>query len=315
MQAHAILFEGPKDIRLQSLEVKPPEVGDLQVDVCYSGISTGTERLLWDGSMPPFPGMGYPLVPGYESVGQISRVQADCDLRVGDFVFVPGAYSFQGVHNLFGGSGERLVVPSSRVIKVSPDNLEQSVLLALAATAYHTVSKGGQTGPASPPDLIVGHGIMGRLLARMTVASGHPAPTVWELNSERTHGAMGYNVLNPEDDPRKDYKAIYDVSGDSKILNQLISRLAAGGEIVLGGFYTEDLSFAFPMAFMKEASIRVAAQWKRCDLEAVSSLIESNRLSLDGLVTHQSTPTSARQAYETAFCDPSCLKMTLNWRH
>jgi myo-inositol-1(or 4)-monophosphatase len=37
--------------------------------VLHSGISTGTERLLWDGTMPPFPGLGYPLVPGYETVG------------------------------------------------------------------------------------------------------------------------------------------------------------------------------------------------------------------------------------------------------
>ena len=34
------------------------------MDVEWSGISTGTERLLWSGRMPPFPGLGYPLVPG-----------------------------------------------------------------------------------------------------------------------------------------------------------------------------------------------------------------------------------------------------------
>ena len=41
------------------------------MDIEWSGISTGTEKLLWSGRMPPFPGMGYPLVPGYESVGRI----------------------------------------------------------------------------------------------------------------------------------------------------------------------------------------------------------------------------------------------------
>ena len=44
---------------------------DVVVDIEYSGISTGTERLLWTGRMPAFPGMGYPLVPGYESVGRV----------------------------------------------------------------------------------------------------------------------------------------------------------------------------------------------------------------------------------------------------
>jgi bacteriochlorophyllide a dehydrogenase len=30
---------------------------------------------------------------------------------------------------------------------------------------------------------------------------------------------------------------------------------------VLAGFYTEPLAFAFPPAFMKEARLRVAAEW------------------------------------------------------
>jgi 3-hydroxyethyl bacteriochlorophyllide a dehydrogenase len=37
----------------------------------------------------------------------------------------------------------------------------QAVLLALAATAYHAVSGGGQQEPFAPPELIVGHGVDG----------------------------------------------------------------------------------------------------------------------------------------------------------
>ena len=48
-----------------------PGANDLVVDIHYSGISTGTEKLFWTGDMPPFPGMGYPLVPGYEAAGEI----------------------------------------------------------------------------------------------------------------------------------------------------------------------------------------------------------------------------------------------------
>jgi|GEM_PF-4019108 threonine dehydrogenase-like Zn-dependent dehydrogenase len=59
----------------------------------------------------------------------------------------------------------------------------------------------------------------------------------------------------------------------------------------------------------------VAAEWKRADLIAVTQLVESSRLSLDGLVTHTETPNHATQAYEAAFGDPDCLKMVLDWRH
>jgi 3-hydroxyethyl bacteriochlorophyllide a dehydrogenase len=317
MNAQAVIFEGPKSIKLSKLEVNEMVDGDVEIEVAYTGISTGTERLLWEGSMPNFPGMGYPLVPGYEAVGQITKSHSKQELKEGDYVFVPGAYSFKNVRNLFGGSGSRLVVPADRVISVSKANAKSATLLALAATAYHSVSKGGALNTAEPPDLIIGHGIMGRLLARMTVAAGMPAPTVWEINPARMGGAQeyGYSVVDPSEDTRKDYRAIYDVSGDSSLLNKLISHLAPGGEVVLAGFYTKELSFNFAAAFMKEPQIRVAAQWKRCDLDAVSMLLNNGTLSLEGLITNTSSPAKAQEAYEAAFCDPHCLKMILDWRN
>ena len=128
-------------------------------------------------------------------------------------------------------------------------------------------------------------------------------------------GATGYTRDRiPTDDPRRDYRVICDVSGDAAILDTLIGRLAPGGEIVLAGFYSEPLSFAFPPAFMREARIRVAAEWREADLAAVKSLVDSGSLALDGLITHRQEAADAAQAYRTAFNDPSCLKMILDWR-
>jgi len=314
MKAQAIVFQSPCQLSVQTLDLRAPAEGDIEVEVEYSGISTGTERLLWDGSMPPFPGMGYPLVPGYETVGRVVRAPASSTLKTGDRVFVPGSYSFEGVHNLFGGAGSRLVVPESRVVKVKTDSPD-AVLLALAATAYHSVTFGGTRDPDTPPDLIVGHGVMGRLLARLTVASGAPAPVVWETQALRQSGGEGYDVVHPDDDDRKNYRAIYDVSGDAQILHKVIPRLDKGGEVVLAGFYHQDISFAYAPAFMREASIRVAAEWKRADLLAVTELVDTGRLSLEGLITHTQTPAQARDAYEVAFGDPHCLKMVLDWKN
>jgi 3-hydroxyethyl bacteriochlorophyllide a dehydrogenase len=120
--------------------------------------------------------------------------------------------------------------------------------------------------------------------------------------------------MPPDEDSRNNYAAIYDVSGDASLLNGLISRLAPGGEIVLAGFYKNDLSFAFAPAFMREAQIRVAAQWKTHDLLAVTALVESGALSLEGLITHTLHPGRAREAYEAAFGDARCLKMMIDWR-
>jgi len=311
--AQAIVFDAPQQLSIQTLEVKALEANDIEVDVTFSGISTGTERLLWDGSMPPFPGLGYPLVPGYETVGIVKKVHHGASVQVGDHVFVPGSYTFQGVRNIFGGAGSRLIVPHDRAVKVSPELGPQAVLLALAATCYHAIALGGERQPLLLPDLIVGHGVMGRLLARITVALGGPAPVVWETQALRQSGAEGYTVVHPSDDTRKDYKAIYDVSGDSSLLNSLIMRLAPGGEVVLAGFYKQDLSFAFAPAFMREAQIRAAAQWKKHDLLAVTRMVETRQLSLEGMITHTYKLGQASQAYQVAFADPLCLKMMLDW--
>jgi 3-hydroxyethyl bacteriochlorophyllide a dehydrogenase len=313
MDAQAVVFQQPKQLSLQSLALPELSDGELLVEVNYSGISTGTERLLWDGSMPAFPGMGYPLVPGYETVGRVMRASAGTTLQEGQTVFVPGAQCFSGVKSLFGASASHLVVKQERVMPVQETLGAQAVLLALAATAYHAVSGGGKRDKIVPPDLIVGHGVMGRLLARLTVASGAKPPTVWETQSHRQSGAEGYTVVHPQDDDRRDYKAIYEVSGDASILDQLILRLAPGGEIVLAGFYKDSLQFAYAPAFMREAQIRTAAEWKRADLQAVTQLAHEGRLSLNGLITHCETPARADAAYGVAFGDALCLKMILDW--
>jgi len=315
MKANAIVFNAPRSLSVQTLELCPMGPKDIEVEVSHTGISTGTERLLWDGTMPPFPGLGYPLVPGYETVGIVVQAGAEVtEVSLGDSVFVPGSYSFQGVRNIFGGAGARLVVSQDRVVKVDPRLGPKAILLALAATSYHLFSVGGTRSPIIYPDLIVGHGTMGRLLARLVLAAGQPAPTVWETQPVRRQGAEGYAVIHPDEDTRKDYRSVHDVSGDGSILNHLIGRLAPGGEVVLGGFYKQELSFAFAPAFMREAQIRVAAQWKKSDLLAVTELMHSGRLSLEGLITHTQTPANAQAAYEVAFGDPQCLKMILDWR-
>src|SRR5205823_300026 len=101
--------------------------------------------------------------------------------------------------------------------------------------------------------------------------------------------------------------------GDSGLLDTLIGRLAPGGEIVLAGFYAAPLSFAFPPAFLREARIRVAAEWREPDIAAVNALIGDGRLSLDGLITHREAAPQASSAYRTAFGDAACLKMVLDW--
>ena len=311
MNTLAIVMQAPRELRLDRIGLNPPGDGDVVVDVEWSGVSAGTERLLWDGRMPPFPGMGYPLVPGYESVGTVVDAGSSAQNLIGQRVFVPGANCYKDVRGLFGGAARRIITASHRVALLGTVCAAQDgVLLALAATAQHALAAQG----ARAPELIIGHGALGRLLARLTIAQGHAAPTVWDVDATRRIGDFGYPVIDPAQDERRDYASIYDASGDAALIDTLISRVARGGEIVLAGFYDERPSFNFVPAFMREIRLRVAAEWQPQDLADVQRLLNARVLSLSGLITHRREAAAADEAYRTAFEDSSCLKMVLDWR-
>jgi bacteriochlorophyllide a dehydrogenase len=307
MKTLAVIMEKPEHLALGKVELVVPTAADVVVDVLWSGISTGTEKLLWSGRMPGFPGLRYPLVPGYETVGRVIAAGAANGLSVGDLVFVPGSRGFKSVAGLFGGAARRVVVEAKRVTRLPETLAQDGILLALAATAHHAVVGG------AAPDLIIGHGVLGRLIARLTIALGHAAPTVWEANPLRCDGAEGYQILSSETDTRCDYRAICDVSGDAALLDTLMLRLAKGGEITLAGFYSAPVSFTFPPAFMREARLRVSAEWQPADLVATLALINAGALSLEGLISHRASAHEAASAYATAFNDPACTKMVLDW--
>ncbi len=305
MQTNAVVLNGPGQLDLRRLDLTPPGEEDVVVDIAWSGISTGTERLLYTGKMPNFPGMGYPLVPGYESAGFVSDAGKESGVTVGQFVFVPGANCYGDIRGLFGGSASRVVTRGARVVKLHDSLGENATLLALAATAQHAISVGGT------PDLIVGHGTLGRLLARLAVLAGG-SPVVWENNASRQDGAEGYKAIDPAEDPQGRYRTIIDVSGDTALLDTLIGRLMPNGTVVLAGFY-DTIHFAFPPAFMREARLLIAAQWQPADLAYVVSHAEAGSLSLENLITHRRPAADAEDAYRLAFSDPSCLKMSLDW--
>ncbi|MEL6482965.1 MAG: chlorophyll synthesis pathway protein BchC, partial [Pseudomonadota bacterium] len=178
MDAQAVVLEEPGRLALRPLALEAAGEGDIVVETLFSGISTGTEKLLYEGRMPSFPGMGYPLVPGYESVGRV--VAGGGGLDAGETVFAPGARCYGDVRGLFGGAARRMVLPAARTIRLDAGLGAQGVLVALAATAHHALQ---DRGALALPDLVIGHGVLGRLIARLGTALGK-APVVHETAPE-----------------------------------------------------------------------------------------------------------------------------------
>ncbi|MTH98775.1 chlorophyll synthesis pathway protein BchC [Roseibium sp. RKSG952] len=310
MKTNAVLFEAPNSVAIKPLHLKEQTQDAVLVKALWSGISSGTEKRLFDGTMPFFPGLQYPLVPGYETVGRVLKEDAAGQYDKGTLVLVPGADCYREAAGLFGATAATLIAPAERVIRVDEDLAEDATLLSLAATAHHAVMRAEET----PPDLVIGHGVLGRLVLRIMAALGLPLPTVWETDETRRSGNFSYIVTTAETEPGTRFAAILDASGTPDIIDLAVSRLMPGGTIILAGFYDARLSFGFPAAFMREASIRISTEFRPADLAAVTNLIASGKLSLKGLITHSAPAGDARQAYETAFRDPACVKMILDWR-
>ena len=307
----AVVFEQPGKMSLRPVGLPEPRSTDCVVEVQWTGISTGTERLLWDGRMPPFPGLAYPLVAGYESVGNIISCGAETNVDVGQRVFVPGSRGFTDAHGLFGGAARALVVPAQRLVSLPAEMEATGTLLALAATACHAIRRIEDLGA---PELIIGHGALGRLLARVTEARYQTIPTVWETAPERREGSHGYPVIDPSEDDRKDYQRVCDVSGNSLVIDQAVHHLGRHATLMLAGFYASAIQFQFPAAFMREIDLRISAEWQPEDMQAAMELVTAGDLSLSGIITHDQRFDSAESAYHTAFSDPRCLKMILDWR-
>ena len=312
MITKAVVMSEPGSLSIQPVELKSPSKEDVVIEINYSGISTGTEKLFYNGKMPQFPGMGYPLVPGYESTGEVVQAPKDSNLKIGDMVFVPGADCYSGsVKSLFGGAAQMIISSPNRLIKIDPTMGCNGALFALAATARHAIAGFGN----KMPDVIVGHGVLGRLLARLVMLAGEKPPIVWEKNILRHSGATDYEVVLPEYDERSDYDCIFDVSGDSNILDSLIGRVRKGGEVVLAGFYPDRLGFGFAQAFLKEVSLRVSAEFTPEDVATTKLLIEDGSLSFDGLISDVYSTKNANKAYNIAFNNAECLKMVLDGRN
>lgn len=306
----AVIFERPGEVAIRRLALNVSGPDDVVVETIASGVSTGTEKMLFNGTMPSFPGMRYPLVPGYETIARVIEAGPMSGRREGDLVFVPGANCYRDAAGLFGATASRLVVPGARTFKISAAMNEDAILLALAATAHHAVNRAhGLIG------LVIGHGVLGRLIARMVIALGAEPPVVWEKSEARRGGSEGYAVIDPRDDHASRYLTAIDASGDAAAIDTVIAQLQRPAELVLAGFYGERIGYAFAPAFMRELTLSIAAEFRPEDVEAVIALVDSGQLSLGNLITHRASPAQAEAAYRTAFMDTTCLKMVIDWRN
>lgn len=196
--ARALWYVAPGKAELREGPVAPPGPEEVLVRMLYSGLSRGTERLVFEGRVPPsersrmrlptqegdFP---FPVKYGYAAVGAVESGPAE--LR-GRTVFALHPHQ------------ERFVLPASAAVQV-PDNVpaRRAVLAANMETALNAI----WDGEAAPGQRIavVGGGLVGLLTAALAAGLAKTRVTLIDKDPARAalSKSLGMAFATPEAAP------------------------------------------------------------------------------------------------------------------
>jgi len=315
VNARAVVFEEAGRLDLRSVELRACAADEIVVDTSFSSISSGTERLLFNGKLPGMPHIRYPLVPGYEAAGTVSSVGADvANIRVGDNVFVGGSMCYSDVAAAFGGQSSRTIKRASQAVSLNGIAPAHAPLLALAATSLHGVRRLGEV--AGQRIAVLGMGAVGQLAASFLSAAGAHVVAV-DRSAERLASARAAEKIDVSDAPLEELLTspvahAIEATGIPSEIARCARVMQLGGKIVLLSYY-DAIETPFMDLFVKEATLLVSREWAFDDLIAARDMVAGGQVDLGALATHVIPIERYASAYDTAFNDPSILKVVLQW--
>jgi 2-desacetyl-2-hydroxyethyl bacteriochlorophyllide A dehydrogenase len=274
-------------VEIREVPAPRPAPGDVVVHTLCSGISGGTERLIFRGEVPEDVALDdtikalagtfrYPFPYGYACVGR-----ADGQDRL-VFAFHPHQDTFTAV------AGDLIPLPSVRPAAAT--------LLPLVETALQVTLD----AEASYRDRVVvlGAGVVGLLTALLLNRSGRrplcAEPLPWRRSLA---GSLGITAVAPEELPKEQVPLIIDASGDTEAPARALDMLTHEGTLLIvswfgskpvqlplgGAFHRRRL--AIRSTQVSTIPARMSATWTvaRRRAEAAALLPE---LPLDELCTH-----------------------------
>lgn len=235
MTERELWFVAPGRVELRSAPVAPPLPGQLLARALASGISQGTELLLFKGEGPePFdpsldaPGAAtYPRRYGYAWVGQVCEAPGG-ELELGAPVFALAPH------------GDVWRAPSRAFRPLPPEiPVERAVLAANLETAINVVWDAGVA--LGDRVVVIGGGVVGLLCGYVARRGGARHVALIEPSPVRRSvaSALGFDVaVAPEErDTLADADVVIEASGDPACLDGAIGHARLEGVIVVASFY------------------------------------------------------------------------------
>lgn len=309
----ALVYEGPRDMRMREIDVPASGPDDVLVQVAYSGIC-GSELsgFLGQNSLRKAP-----VIFGHEFSGTITQVGE----RVADMAQLHERqrvtvnplvscmhcrYCLRGQQQLCaerkllsatlpGSNAEYIKVPAQSVLPI-PDgmSLEQAALVEPTACAARAV----ELASPHPSDtaLVIGMGPIGLLVLEVLKVHGVSDIIAVDLNEERLEIARraGAVTLSPgETDVVEEIRRITDgvgvelaieAVGTDTTRQQCIHSVASGGRVIFIGLHASDSTL--PVNTIIRSEIRCIGSFAYSALNFRTALqwLEQGRVRLDGKV-------------------------------
>lgn len=256
------------DLKEMNIERREPTAKDIEIEILYCGVCHSdlhTARSDWEGTL-------YPVVPGHEIVGRVTRLGSEVSkLKVGDLAGVGcmvdscrecsscehdleqyclhghvGTYNGNDKHlggHTFGGYSQKIVVDEHFVLKI-PTNLNLAAVAPLLCAGITTwsplkhwnVSKGSKVA-------VVGLGGLGHMAIKLAKGLGAEV-TLFSRSAGKSEDAIKLGadevIISTDKAQMKSVLGKFDVIIDTvpyiHDVNPYVATLAINGTLVLVGY-------------------------------------------------------------------------------
>jgi 2-desacetyl-2-hydroxyethyl bacteriochlorophyllide A dehydrogenase len=231
-------FLGPRRVEVRPVEPLPPLApGEVKARALFSGVSQGTELLLYRGEGPrafdpSLDDAGAPTYPrryGYSWVGEIVESRAQ-GLELGQRIFALRPHG--DVHVLRPEQMRKIpqAIPSARATLAA--NLETALTVVWDAG----IAIGDRV-------VVIGGGIVGLLSAMLAGVAGAKRVRVIEPSPRRRRAALELGIAEvvapAQDVPSGDCDVVIEATGDPECLDLAIAHAGLEATVVVASFYGE----------------------------------------------------------------------------
>ena len=319
-EARAVVVHGPGRAALETVAIPSVKPSEILVEVAWEGVC-GTDLEILSGRLGYYrSGVAhYPITPGHEFSGWVSRVGANVrGLKPGDPVVIEciqscGACprcvagnelgcarrSEVGVIGRNGGYAQYVATPA-RFAHVVPPSLDLRRAALCEPTAV--VVKGlkriqwALAADKKPRCAVVGAGTIGHLCARILAARGHEVTAFDRMPERLTHFADAAVATESSLDDLGRFDVIVEATGDPEALHRLLTESRAGATLLLLGLPYSRREFSFESVVAYDKAIVGSLGSSAADYDDALALL--GELPLDAFLQHELPLARFAEAWE-----------------